>query len=168
MATSEPTLGGATLVIIAGYERTDWSLAAQIGALSSTVMVTTRFSHGRAMKALVLGLMGYLDVNLPDVALRRALQATLNNEPAFPREVLGRWVRMQRLLMLRSVPDGTLTPRQQEVAGLIAKGAADKEIAAVLGISTVTAQKHAAHILDRLQVPNRAAAVAVLSAHGFP
>ncbi|MDQ6794715.1 MAG: LuxR C-terminal-related transcriptional regulator, partial [Chloroflexota bacterium] len=42
------------------------------------------------------------------------------------------------------------------------KGAADKEIARTLGITTATAQKHVTNLLRRLHVPNRAAAAAVL------
>lgn len=45
---------------------------------------------------------------------------------------------------------------------MIAKGAADKEVARALGISTATAQKHVTNLLKRLNVPNRAAATAVL------
>lgn len=55
-----------------------------------------------------------------------------------------------------------LTPRQREVVMLIAQGAADKEIARTLGITTATAQKHVTNLLKRLNVPNRAAAAAVL------
>jgi len=44
---------------------------------------------------------------------------------------------------------------------LIATGASDKEIGAALGIATATTQKHVARLLKRLDVPNRAAAVAV-------
>jgi DNA-binding NarL/FixJ family response regulator len=47
---------------------------------------------------------------------------------------------------------------------LIAKGAADKEIANALGITTATAQKHVTNLLKRLNVSNRAAAAALISA----
>ncbi|HEU5287473.1 MAG TPA: helix-turn-helix transcriptional regulator [Candidatus Limnocylindria bacterium] len=52
-----------------------------------------------------------------------------------------------------------LTQRQRQIVGMIARGMADKEIAAALGIATATAEKHVANVLLRLQVPNRAAAV---------
>ncbi|TMB58875.1 MAG: helix-turn-helix transcriptional regulator [Chloroflexi bacterium] len=57
-----------------------------------------------------------------------------------------------------------LTPRQRQVITLIARGAADKQIAESLGITTATAQKHVTNLLRRLNVPNRAAAVAVMAA----
>ena len=68
----------------------------------------------------------------------------------------GRW--------LRSADALPLTPRQRQVISLIARGAADKEIAESLGITTATAQKHVTNLLRRLKVPNRAAAVAVMAA----
>ncbi len=55
-----------------------------------------------------------------------------------------------------------LTTRELQVLALVAQGAANKEIGLVLGISTATAGKHVSNILERLNVPNRAAAVAVL------
>jgi DNA-binding NarL/FixJ family response regulator len=67
------------------------------------------------------------------------------------------WRRLERDAA-RSVT--ALTPRQHEIVSLIARGATDKEIGAALGIATATAQKHVTNILQRLQVPNRAAAVA--------
>jgi DNA-binding CsgD family transcriptional regulator len=48
---------------------------------------------------------------------------------------------------------------------LAARGASDKEIGGVLGISTATAQKHVTNLLRRLGAPNRAAAVAMVSGH---
>ena len=48
---------------------------------------------------------------------------------------------------------------------LVARGASDKEIGGVLGISTATAQKHVTNLLRRLGAPNRAAAVAMVGGH---
>lgn len=55
----------------------------------------------------------------------------------------------------------TLTARQIEVVSFIALGLVDKEIADRLGISRKTVCKHVEHILDRLNVRNRAQAVYV-------
>jgi DNA-binding NarL/FixJ family response regulator len=154
--------GRRDLAIVAAYDRPDWTTAGRLASELSTVLVTTRADHGHAVKALTLGLMGCLDVDLPDHTLRRALRAVIGGEAAFARAALGRWIRLQRS-GVRLVRGSLLTPRQHEVATLIATGAADKEIAAALGITTATAQKHVANILERLGVPNRAAAVAALS-----
>lgn len=48
-----------------------------------------------------------------------------------------------------------LTPREQQVAVLVAGGHTNREIAARLYISERTAQNHVQHVLDKLQVRNR-------------
>ena len=50
-----------------------------------------------------------------------------------------------------------LTPREFEVAGLVAAGLANKEIAARLGVKTSTAKEHVHRILVKTELPNRAA-----------
>jgi DNA-binding CsgD family transcriptional regulator len=49
-----------------------------------------------------------------------------------------------------------LTPRELEVLGRIAAGAANKDIARILGISTRTVEVHRAHIMDKLGARNAA------------
>jgi DNA-binding NarL/FixJ family response regulator len=53
-----------------------------------------------------------------------------------------------------------LTPRELAVAGLIARGLRDREIADQLRISPRTAESHAQHIYRKLGVRNRARLVA--------
>ena len=157
---------GARLAVVAAYARTDWVVATRLLERVPTVIVSTRFEEVRAAQALSLGFAGYLDANLPVGALVRALLGVLNGEPAYSRTVLGRWLRVYRTVTRRAPARMTLTPRQDEVLSLLAQGAADKEIATTLGISTATAHKHVANIRARLGVPNRAAAVALLGAQG--
>ena len=54
-----------------------------------------------------------------------------------------------------------LTAREVEVLELIAEGMRNKEIAAALGISEETAQVHVKHILAKLKVKDRSAAITV-------
>jgi DNA-binding CsgD family transcriptional regulator len=49
----------------------------------------------------------------------------------------------------------TLTPRQSQIAALIADGLTDHQIAAALSISRRTATTHVSHILERLGCANR-------------
>jgi DNA-binding CsgD family transcriptional regulator len=60
-----------------------------------------------------------------------------------------------------------LTPREQEVLRLLAEGRTDKEIAAALSISPHTVTGHVAHILAKLNVPNRTAAVNYVVRHNL-
>jgi DNA-binding NarL/FixJ family response regulator len=55
---------------------------------------------------------------------------------------------------------GALTEREREVLVLLVQGKADKEIAITLQIAESTAKNHVGKILSKLNVPNRAGAVA--------
>jgi DNA-binding NarL/FixJ family response regulator len=57
-------------------------------------------------------------------------------------------------------PVEELTKRELEVLALMAEGKTDKEIASELGIAESTAKNHVGNILGKLNVPNRAGAVA--------
>jgi DNA-binding CsgD family transcriptional regulator len=54
-------------------------------------------------------------------------------------------------------PEGpaALTPREKQVAALVAQGHTNREVAAVLNISLRTAESHLAHILSKLGLRNR-------------
>jgi ATP/maltotriose-dependent transcriptional regulator MalT len=60
-----------------------------------------------------------------------------------------------------------LTERQVEVLRLISRGMNDREIAEALVVSEHTVHRHVANILQRLELPSRAAAVAYASAQGI-
>jgi len=53
-----------------------------------------------------------------------------------------------------------VTAREQEILALVAAGRANKEIAAALGISEDTVKRHVSHILEKLEVNDRAQATA--------
>jgi len=57
-----------------------------------------------------------------------------------------------------SVP--SLTSREHEILHWIAAGKRDREIGAILNVSSRTVQKHVEHILDKLEVETRGAAAA--------
>ena len=54
------------------------------------------------------------------------------------------------------VPAGGLTPRETEVAALVARGHTNREISVELVLSERTVEQHVRSILRRLQLPNRA------------
>ena len=76
-----------------------------------------------------------------------------------------------RYLLIRSRPQtpsaqAALSPREQEIARLVAKGHPNKVIAAVLEISPWTVSTHLRRIFAKLNVGSRAAMVAHLLADG--
>ncbi len=57
-----------------------------------------------------------------------------------------------------------LTARQRQVAGLLAEGRSNREIAMGLGISIATVKDHVHAILRRLDLPSRSAVIAAARA----
>ena len=161
-----PALTGVGLAVLAVYDRLDWTVADALVERTLTLAIATNFSRDDATTCLGHGLIGYLDASLSRDALRRSVTSALNGEPAYARDITGAWLRSRRAAAVRSEESVDLTPRQRQIIALIARGATDKEIAGALGIATATAQKHVTNILERLHVPNRAAAVAVVAGHG--
>lgn len=149
--------------IYAAYARIDWELLGQISSRAPILVITTTYQRGEAERALRADLVGYLDAGLGEPAFDRAVRgAVLRGEPAFPRDIMGAWMRERRKFAnADNERVNVLTPRQREVLALVARGATDKEIAAVLGIAEATTQRHVTNMLRILKVPNRAAAVAV-------
>ena len=66
-----------------------------------------------------------------------------------------------------AVPGALLTPREAQILPLLAAGLGDREIGAALFISVRTVENHVAHILVKLGVATRAAAVDAAIAAGL-
>lgn len=155
----------ADLIVYAAYAPMDWERFWRSDGDVARVVMTTAFRREEAEEALDRGLIGYLDAGMDPEVLGRAIRGVLlHGESAFPREVIGHWMRTRQDGHHNANAMSGLTERQQEIVRLIARGATDKEIAAELGIASATAQKHVTNTLQRLHVPNRAAAVAATSA----
>jgi DNA-binding CsgD family transcriptional regulator len=70
-----------------------------------------------------------------------------------------------RLLRVRQAP-ALLSPREQQIAGMVARGYPNKTIAAVLDISSWTVASHLRRVFSKLGVSSRAAMVARLLEDG--
>jgi DNA-binding NarL/FixJ family response regulator len=66
----------------------------------------------------------------------------------------------------RPLVTSRLTPREQEVLALVARGLAAKQVARHLGISAKTVERHKTKIYAKLGVPNQTAAVSALLWNG--
>ena len=67
-----------------------------------------------------------------------------------------------------SAPPGGLTPRELEIAGLIAGGRSNKAIAAELVISPATVARHVANIMAKLGFRSRAQIAAWITGSHLP
>lgn len=86
-------------------------------------------------------------------------------EPYAPDELVARvWRALTRVAALDLSADAAvfarLTPREQEILGLLADGRSPKAIATELFISRKTVETHVQHVLVKLDVHSRAEAVA--------
>jgi DNA-binding NarL/FixJ family response regulator len=102
--------------------------------------------------ALDAGALGYLQKSASREELLAALRTVGQGRPSLAPE-LGR-----RLNALRLGP--AITPREREILALIAAGRANKEIAGLLQVSEDTVKRHVSHILEKLDVNDRAQATA--------
>ncbi|MFT3926474.1 MAG: response regulator transcription factor [Myxococcales bacterium] len=107
--------------------------------------------------AFELGARGYLPKCSSPTALRLAIQSVLGDERYVPPQLLGHGGAARRPSTPAASPANLerLTPRQNEVLKLLAKGYANKEIANALDLSLSTVRIHVSAVLERLGVENR-------------
>ncbi|MFI7128532.1 response regulator [Nonomuraea sp. NPDC050153] len=118
------------------------------------VLVLTTFDTD-VLPALEAGAAGYLLKDAPPEELVRAVRATHRGETVLAPAVAGRLAEA-----LRRPARGKLSPRELEVLRLVAGGATNKEAAASLFISEASVKTHLLHIYAKLDVRDRASAVA--------
>lgn len=109
--------------------------------------------------ALLAGALGYLQKSATRDELLVALRTVARGNPYLQPEV------SRRLTALRLGP--VITPREREILSFIAVGRANKEIAVTLEISEDTVKRHVSHILQKLEVNDRAQATAVALRRGI-
>ncbi len=123
------------------------------------LMLTISQSDEDLIGAIVAGANGYLLKNTePDTLRNTILQVVAGNSVLAP-EVTARVFQAVR----RSQSDrsrGLLSDREIEVLGCLARGQTTAQIAGVLFISENTVKTHIRHILEKMEVNNRAEAVA--------
>jgi DNA-binding NarL/FixJ family response regulator len=155
---------GASLLVMVLDSSPEWATIATACAAQPTLLIASEPSAEDVLRAIDIDARGYLPATISDRALLDAVRGIRAGEVAFSRAALGAWLR-KRGADPANAAAAKLTPRQRQIMALVARGASDKEIGGVLGISTATAQKHVTNLLRRLGAPNRAAAVAMVGGH---
>jgi DNA-binding NarL/FixJ family response regulator len=110
-------------------------------------------------KAMEAGAAGYVFKDSTDEKLLPAIRAVASGQRWIPEEVAKR-LEARRLFE-------ELTPRELLILNEVVKGLANKQIADVLNISENTVKWHLKNILGKLQVADRAEAVAVAIQRGI-
>ncbi|TDD18376.1 response regulator [Nonomuraea diastatica] len=121
------------------------------------VLVLTTFDNDvDVLPAIEEGATGYLLKDTPRAELRSAVQAAARGETVLSPSVAG--VLTQKI---RAPQQQVLSRRELEVLSLISRGATNRDVARKLFITEATVKTHLLHIFAKLEVNDRAAAVAV-------
>jgi DNA-binding NarL/FixJ family response regulator len=107
------------------------------------------------LEAVKAGASGYLLKSSRSEDLIDAVLRVRSGEPVFTPSLAGLVLSEFRRIAASDPSEPELTPRENEVLKLVAKGYAYKEIGEKLFISTKTVQNHVQNILTKLQLKKR-------------
>jgi DNA-binding NarL/FixJ family response regulator len=124
------------------------------GVAAKVLVLTTYDTDADVLPAIEAGATGYLLKDAPREDLFRAIESAARGEA-----VLSPSVATRLLGQVRAPAVEALSPREQEVLALVARGSSNREAAAQLFISEATVKTHLLHIYGKLGVSDRAAAV---------
>ncbi|MCX4548062.1 response regulator transcription factor [Streptomyces sp. NBC_01387] len=129
------------------------------GSRAKVLVLTTYDTDSDTLPAIEAGATGYLLKDAPRDELFTAVRAAADGRTVLSPAVASRLVSRVRA----PVPPGrdALSAREREVLVLVARGTSNREIARELFISEATVKTHLTHIYGKLEVKDRAAAVAV-------
>ena len=126
---------------------------------SKFIVLTTYDNDEYIFKGIEAGAKAYLLKDAPREELFKAIRAVYRGEsliqPAVAGKVLDRFAELSR----EARAPEALSERELDVLKFMAKGAANKEIAAELFISESTVKSHIASIFQKLEVNDRTEAV---------
>lgn len=123
------------------------------------VMLTVLEDHERIFQSLAAGASGYLLKNTPPGKLLEALRDVHQGGAPMSAQIARCVVETFRRPAVSEGTAGILSPREQEILGLLAKGFLYKEIADQLRLSVETVRTHLRNIYEKLHVRSRTEAV---------
>jgi two-component system nitrate/nitrite response regulator NarL len=115
------------------------------------------------MSAIRAGASGYLRKQISPRGLARSLRGVGRGEAPLSRDLATAVIETLHTYDARArarEEAAALSSREREVLDLVAQGARNKQIAALLSISEFTVKRHVQNILEKLGVPSRRAAAA--------
>lgn len=134
------------------------------------VMLTVSADDDSLFEAVRSGASGYLLKNLDAEEFFACLERLSKEEavfsPGLAERILHEFKRGAHASNAgpkQTSRDNPLTPRQEEILNLIARGVTYKKVAESLGLSERTVKYHMHEILERLHLDNRAQAIAYLT-----
>jgi DNA-binding NarL/FixJ family response regulator len=124
------------------------------------LMVTVYADNEHVFEALKAGASGYLLKCTDPEELTRAITDVVRGGAPMTGQIARRVIEVFRQPGPQAQPITELTQREREILELLAKGYANKEIAARLGGSIETVRVHVRHIYEKLHVHSRTEAAA--------
>jgi DNA-binding NarL/FixJ family response regulator len=141
-----------------GIEATRQILAANPAAKVIVLSAYGDFAYVERM--CEAGVMGFLEkqtsVEILSRAIREAYQGNRYFSPAITKLIRDNPGRLRDRDGTPKPAGNVLTTREAEVLQQVAEGAANKQIAAELGISIKTVEKHRQHLMDKLNIHDTA------------
>lgn len=127
--------------------------------ITASVLVFSNYASGDEIdEAFKAGAQGFVVKDMPLDRLLDAIRAVHRGEQYIPPEIAAR-------LNQRAI--SPLTPREQEVLQLVAKGMSNKDISEKLGLAEGTVKLHLTNILTKLNVSARTQAILVAVKRGL-
>ena len=123
------------------------------------IMVSINETAEDIHRAMAAGAWGYVPKSCEKEMIVKAIRAVAAGTRFLPPELARRLAERNAQV--------SLSARELEVLRLIAQGRANKQIAAELALSEATIKTHIAHILAKLDAPDRTRAVTVAMERGL-
>jgi DNA-binding NarL/FixJ family response regulator len=133
------------------------------GSQTRVVILTTYELDEYVFDALAAGASAFLLKAAPPEDLIRAIRVVASGDallaPSVTRRLIEEFVRRPEPALRKSRQLDSLTERELEVLGELARGFTNAEIASRLHVSETTVKTHVAHVLGKLELRDRVQAV---------
>jgi DNA-binding NarL/FixJ family response regulator len=144
--------------VLNGLEATRQIIAAHPAA--RVVVLSAHGDDEYVQRMLAAGVSGFLEKQSSAEVLTKALREVAKGRPYYSPSIARRLAHAAAAPRDRDgqpKPDARrLTSRELEVLQLVAEGSANKQVAATLGISIKTVEKHRQHLMDKLGIHDTA------------
>ena len=134
------------------------------GLSTRVVLLTASASDEQILQAVQRGAWGLLLKESAPATLMQCLEAVSSGQRWLPQELVAPAVRRAAERRDKGVrPERLLTPREFEIAGLVAQGLSNKHISRRLKISEGTVKIHLVNVYQKLQISNRTALAVLMT-----
>ena len=144
--------------VLNGLEATKQILAANPAA--KVVILSAHSDDAYIESMTAAGVVGFLEKQTSAEILTKAIREVASGHTFFSPAIAKRLRHSQSMPRdrdgLPKANNTRLTARESEVLQLVAEGSANKQVAAELGISIKTVEKHRQHLMDKLNIHDTA------------